>query len=1019
MIKYSRIATVICVLLTLFSSVLTAQDAVNITIKAVVNRPDGLPIEGAIISNETTNTSVTSNQSGMFSIDASPQSQLTIKAPGYKSSVVTAVSELQTITLEASAELIPVAFKEVAPEDLPVGVSSVNVADLFEKNYTTFGLENLEAFAPGYNGNNMWGMNSSLILVDGVPRDLSSVTPSEIEHVTFLKSASAVALYGSRGAKGVILVTTKRGVEAEQNIKVRANAGLNVPKRFPGYLGSSEYMTLYNEARSNDGLAPLYTEETIYNHFAGNPFRYPNVDYYSSEYLKSSYGRYDVFTEISGGNDKARYYTNLGFNSSGSLLNFGEAENSNTSDRFNIRGNVDMKLTNALSARIDASAVFLSQAGVNTNYWASAANLRPYRFSPLIPLELLEESDEASWNTVKGANNVIDGRFLLGGSQLDQTNPFATIYAGGNNKYVSRSFQFTTGIDGDLKGITKGLSFNTTLGIDYSSTYNQGYRNGYATFQPSWTTYSGTDLIAGLTQYGQDTKSGDQVIADSWYRQTISLSGQLNYNNTINNRHNISAILLGTGYQQSISEVYQKTTNSNLGLQLGYNFNRKYYAELTGAVVHSPRLAEGNRSAFSPAGSLGWVISEEPFLKDVSFLDHLKLNAQAGILYTDLDINDYFLYESIYSQSDGTWYSWNDGVLVRTTDSRRGSNPDLEMARREEISVGFEGSILKSMFTFGANFFQNTIKGNIIQSNVLYPNYFTTGFPNSSFIPYVNYNNDQRTGLDFNLNYNKRLANIDWTVGTAATYYTSKATQRAENVEDDYQLRQGKPLDGLWGLKSNGFYMDATEASNANAGTDMPQPAYGQVKAGDIKYIDVNEDGAINNQDEVYLGRGGWFGAPLTVGLNLTAKWKSLTFFALATGRYGAYAMKGSSNDAAQRDYFWVNGEDKYSTVVRNRWTEETKNTATYPRLTTLGGDNNFRNSDFWLYSTDRFDLSKVQISYTLSEKLLKSKFMKELGVYVTGFNLLTSSKERELMEMNLGGAPQTRLYNLGVKALF
>ena len=139
----------------------------------------------------------------------------------------------------------------------------------------------------------------------------------------------------------------------------------------------------------------------------------------------------------------------------------------------------------------------------------------------------------------------------------------------------------------------------------------------------------------------------------------------------------------------------------------------------------------------------------------------------------------------------------------------------------------------------------------------------------------------------------------------------------------------------------------------------------------------------------------------------------------MGTGRYGASAIKGNTSNVAQRDYFWVNGEDKYSVEARNRWTEATKNTATFPRLTTTSGDNNFRNSDFWMYSTDRFDLSKVQISYNISSKVLKSKLVKDLGIYVTGFNLLTFAKEKDILELNLGGSPQTRLYNLGVKALF
>ncbi|WP_432712158.1 SusC/RagA family TonB-linked outer membrane protein [Pedobacter sp.] len=1011
MMKYLRKALALCVLLTLFCGVIMGQDANKIAVKATVRGLNGEPIQGATVSIEPDNVQVISNQSGSFTIDLPAQTMITVSAPGYKSTIVLATADLQQITLNPENRVVPVAFRNVEESDLRGGVSNVNVSKLFEKNWMTSGFENMEAFAPGYNGNNLWGMNSSLILIDGVPRDISSITPNEIDQITFLKSAAAVALYGSRGAKGVILITTKRGTSSKQKIVVRTNAGVNVPKRFPEYLGSSEYMTLYNEALANDGLAQTYTAEGIYNHSGGNPYRYPNVDYYSSEYLKSSYGRYDAVAEISGGNERARYYTNVGYNSTGSLLNFGAAKKNNTTDRFNIRGNVDMQLTKTLKARVDASAVFSNGGGVNTDYWASAATMRPNLFTPLIPLNLIEDNDVNSLAMVNSAN-IIDGKYLLGGTQIDQTNPFAAVYAGGNNNFVQRQFQFTTGIDADLSGITKGLAFNASMGVDYFNRYNQGYKNGYATYQPNWTTYSGTDLIASLTRWGEDTKPGVQAIADSWYRQTISLSSQLNYHTSINEKHHISALLMGAAYRQAQSAVYQPVTNSNLGLQLSYDFSRKYYVELTGAAVRSPKMPPGKRVAYSPAGSIGWRISEEPFLKAVSFIDNLTLTASAGILNTDLDFDEYFAYQAIFTA--GNYYGWNDGTGTQSTDSRRGTNMDLTFAKREEISFGLQGTMFKNHIDFSANVFRNNINGIIGQNTVLYPNYFTQGFPNSSFVPYSNYNGDQRTGLDFQLNFNKRIGAVDWTLGTSGTYYTTKAIKRADvfTYEDVYQYRQGKPLDAVWGLVSDGFYMNATEVAAAD-GVNGAKPAFGSTLApGDIRYKDQNGDHIIDNEDQVYLGRGGWYGAPLTLGLNLTAKWKSFTLFALGTGRFGAYAMKSDN-------YFWVNGSDKYSSVVRDRWTEATKNTATFPRLTTQNGDNNFRASDFWLYSTDRFDLSKVQLTYTMSEKLLRSKVLKELGIYVAGFNLLTVAKEKEIMEMNFGGAPQTRLYNLGVKAMF
>ncbi|WP_208110949.1 SusC/RagA family TonB-linked outer membrane protein [Pedobacter duraquae] len=1013
MMKFLRKGMALCILFTLFVSVLRAQEAVKIPIKAVVRAANGSPIKGATITTELGEVLTSSNQLGEALVQIPLNTVVKVNAPGYKTVSVTLTNALNQVTLTQQDRLVDAGFKQVEEQQLPAGVSTVNLAQIFEKNYTTYGLEGMEAFAPGFNGNNLWGMNTSLILIDGVPRDVVSITPNEIEQITFLKSASAVALYGSRGAKGVILISTKRGSLGKQKIDFRSNFGLNVPKGYPKYLGSSEYMTLYNEALSNDGLAAAYTPEMIYNHSGVNPYRYPSVDYYSSDYLKSSYARYNAVAEISGGNERARYYTNLGFVSTGSLLNFGEAKKNNTTDRFNVRGNVDMQLTKVIKAKVDASAVFSSGGGVNTDYWASAATLRPQLFTPLIPINLIEANDEVSKAMIRNAT-IIDGQYILGGTQIDQTNPFAAVYAGGNNSFVQREFQFTTGVEADLKGITPGLTFSTSLGVDYLNRYNQGYRNGYATYQPNWTTYSGSTLIGGLTRWGEDTKTGVQNIADSWYRQTISFSGQFNYRTTVNDQHNISAVLMAAAYRQSLSGVYQPTTNSNLGLQLNYDFSRKYFAELTGAVVRSPKMPSNNRIAFSPAATIGWRMTEESFLKNTSFLNDLTLTASAGILHTDLDFDEYFAYESIYTATGGNWFGWNDGAGTQSTDSRRGNNPNLNFAKREEISLGIKGAMFKNQLGFGGNVFRNRITGIIGQINVLYPNYFTTGFPSSSFVPYSNYNSDQRTGVDFYLNFNKRIGAVDWTLGASGTYYTTKAIKRADALtyENSYQYRAGKPLDAIWGLKSNGFYADANEVAAAN-GVNGPKPAFGSTLApGDIKYIDQNGDKIIDDKDQVYLGRGGWFGAPFTTGLNLTAKWKNLTFFVLGTGRFGASAMKSDN-------YFWVNGSDKYSEVVRDRWTPQTKNTATFPRLTTLNGDNNFRSSDFWLYSTDRFDLSKVQVSYSLSEKVLKSKLFKELGFYVAGFNLLTVAKEREILELNFGSAPQTRLYNLGVKAVF
>lgn len=905
-------------------------------------------------------------------------------------------------------ELVQVAYRKVAPENLLGGVSVINLEELTKKNYNTYSLDNLEGYVGGWNGNSLWGMSDRLILVDGVPRDANNILPTEIEQITFLKGASAVVLYGSRAAKGVISITTKRGKKAPFTIEVRANTGFHVAKSYPEYLGSAEYMALYNEARENDGLEALYSKSDIYNYGSGeNPYRYPNVNFYSSEYIKKAYNRSDVTAEISGGNRRARFYTNIGFNNTGDMFKFGEAKNNHAS-RLNVRGNVDLSLNESISAYVNANVSFYDSRGANgDSYWSVASTFRPNRVSPLIPLSYLDENALAARDLLNNTSNIIDGKYFLGGTQSDLTNVFGNYYAAGYNKFTSRQFQFDAGINIDLAKVLKGLSFQTQFSIDYATSYSTSYNNEYSTYAPTWSNYGGKEVIVNLTKYNNDKKSGVQNISGSTDNQTIAFSGQFNYRNTFATDHNVSAMLIASGYQQTYSGQYHRTSNANMGLQLGYNYRNTYYADFGGAAIHSAKLAPGHRQAFSPSLTLGWRMSKENFLADSPVVDDLMLSVSGSILHTDLGIDNYYMYEGIYNQSDGAWWGWRESVSLHSTNSTQGANKDLSFIKRKELAVNLKASLWQKMITADASFFVNSLEGQLITPSSLYPSYFFTYYPEASFMPNVNFNNDRRIGFDFKVDYNKRFGKVDFTMGVAGTYYTTKATKRSEINESAYQNRQGRPVDGIWGLQCLGFFQDDEEVAAA------PEQRFGgTVTKGDLKYVDQNGDNMIDDKDMVYLGKGGWYGSPLTLGLNLTAKWNKFTFFVLGTGNFGGHAMKNNS-------YHWVSGEKKYSDVVRGRWTEYTKETATYPRLTTGSGINNFQSSDFWMYKTDAIRLAKVQVTYDFPARMFRSTFIHGLSAYVSGSNLLTISKERELLEMNVGSAPQTRFYNIGFKATF
>lgn len=929
---------------------------------------------------------------------------------------LTVVSALMAVVpaqaqMPSDTTLVDMPFRKVAKKDIMGGVASVNVRQLTDKNYTTYSLDNMNGMVSGFNGAGMWGYTGQLILVDGVPREATTIRSEEIESITFLKGAQAVALYGSRAAQGAILITSKRGrVNKGLDIDVRVNTGWNVVKAFPEYLGSAEYMTLYNEARANDGLDPLYSAEQIYNYGSGlNPYRYPSIDFYSSDYVKKAYNTTEASTEIQGGNNRAKFYANVEYQRAGTLMNFGKAKDG-YSDRLHVRGNVDININSSIDAYVNANATYSNNKGANhtgdKDFWAQTATLRPNRLTPLIPIDMIDPQALSALSLAQSSANIVDGKYILGGTQLDATNIFADQYASGTYKYTSRQFQFDAGVNIKLDALLRGLSFHTMMAIDYATAYTTSFNNTYATYEPTWARINGKDVIVGLDNHNTvDKKSGVQNISGSTDAQTITFNAHFDYNRTFGGVHNLSAILVANGYQTTKSGTYHRTSNANLGLQASYNYAQRYYVDAALATPWSAKLPSSKRLGFSPSLTLGWRLSNESWMKNSGF-DDLTLSASMSNLKTDLGIDNYYMYLATYQS--GGWWDWNGGTGHSAEQSKRGGNPDLNYLARKEFSVNLHGAVLNNSLSFDASYFLSKMTGGILLARNQMPSYFYSYYPESSFVPYINYNEDKRTGFDAAVNYRKQMG--DWFVGAGLnlTYYTTKATKRDDtNYADAYQYRQGKPLDAIWGYQCLGFFKDEDDIANS-----PKQVIGGEIKPGDLKYVDQNNDGKIDSKDMVNLGKGGWYGAPTTLGLNVTLKYKNLTLFLLGTGTFGGHGVKNNS-------YYWARSEGKYSTVMRGRWTPETAATATYPRLTTTDGTNNYQTSSFWIYSTNRIDLQRVQLTYDFPKAFFGDSFVKGLSVYANGSSLFTIAKERKILEMNVGSAPQTRYFSLGAKVSF
>ena len=951
---------------------------------------------------------------------------------------------------------VHVAFRDKDADHLLGGVSYVDMEELSKKDYTMSSLEDMYALVGGWNGNNLWGMdndrldnndngNLPLVVIDGVKRPSNNVLPSEIEQVTFLKGAQAVVLYGSKGAKGAILITTKRGKVDGLRIDANANTGFHVAKEFPEYLGSAEYMTLYNEAAFNDAVANNsaallklpYSQQDIYNYASGvNPYRYPNVNYYSDEYVRKVYNRSEGTVEIQGGGTRAHFYTNINYYRAEDLLDFGVAKD-NYTDRFSVRGNVDLVINKLVKGWANVSATYYNENKNKGNFWSDAATMRPNdpsNAAPLIPLDLVDPNASKALATLDKSLNIIDGKWFPGGSTNRKTYAIADCYFGGKTQAVSRQFQFDAGIIYDMNKFVNGLSFKTLFSIDYAANYSLAYNNKYSVFIPTWSNYNSQDAIVSIQQPNDEVVTGTMTMSDTKYRQTISWNGHFDYDHTFARKHHVTGLLLANMYTTTSSGEYHRYANANLGLQAGYDYMSRYFFEMGLAGVHSARLPKGNRSALSHSFTLGWNMAKENFMKNVSFVDDLMLSASLSKLNDDADVyygsKYFYIYDATW-QDSGQTYAWNEGAnSAPATYSSVGSNPALDFIHRKEFSVSLRGSFFDKLLNVDLTYFDTDMDGFIIQNPTQYPSHLKNGLNSSKFSSALNNDIQNRKGFDFSVTAKKQFGQVFAQLGVVGTYLNTEWTKRDESKDYDYQKEEGHALDAIRGYKCVGFYTiddfdyDPTAKNPYNIKDGVVKSNLGgKIMPGDLKYEDMNGDGKIDTKDQVDLGKSGTYGAPWTIGVNLTLKYKNWTLFMVGNGQFGAYALKNNS-------YYYMQGDNKYSVNVRDRIqytyadddpyriTGFVDPNATHPRLSASGVANNGVASTYWMYSTDRFNLRKVQLTYDFPKHLM-GKVVKDLSVYINGNDLLTISKNRDILETSVGYAPQTRFYNLGVKATF
>jgi hypothetical protein len=554
--------------------------------------------------------------------------------------------------------------------------------------------------------------------------------------------------------------------------------------------------------------------------------------------------------------------------------------------------------------------------------------------------------------------------------------------------------QFNTGLDLDLGFLTEGLTAKGYLSFDLYNLFNTVQQNEYAVYQPVQID-DNTGRI-DVQKFNEDVRSGTQNVQNPNFFRRVGLYGQINYTRQFGG-HDVHLTSVAYRDQIQYEEALQSTRHLHFGLRASYAFRERYLLELTGVIPGSPRFDEGNRFGFSPAASVGWVVSDESFLANASALDFLKLKASWGIINTDQGFADYYLYRTTYTE--GGWFNYNNGV---NRNRRRYfgtiGNPDISWIKRSELTAGLEARLFGGLWLEGGYFQSKNY--DVITERV---NYYTDFL--DEFLPYENYNAFLTQGVEFGLSYTATLSDLKITVGTNGVYAVPEVLQLDEPIYDVESRQQvGRPTDAIYGWVAEGLFEDQADIDGHAFQT------FGVVQPGDIKYSDLNDDGIIDDNDQQMIGVNG---DRFQYSLHLRLQYKSLELFAMGTGRTG-------SSRIFQNPYYWVYGDRKYSDVVLGSWTAvEDKSTATYPRLTTRNSPNNFRTSTYWLEENNWFNLHAVQLTYSFPNRLMSRTFFRGLRLYARGSNLLMISGIQEKKQLNLGAPPQMRHYTIGFTASF
>ncbi|MCU0473131.1 MAG: SusC/RagA family TonB-linked outer membrane protein [Bacteroidales bacterium] len=995
---------------------IVAQDNSKITINARLTDSEGMPIGYAEIRANGSKSAL-SDATGNFSIKVLPGVPLIIEAADYESLFITDPEKKQDQTISMvklpyqmkGKDLVNVPFGTLNKQKISGTVSTLDPSEILDYDARQSTAEAIRGRIPGVLGtNNIHAIGDALFVVDGIPTsEIGLVNLNEVEQITVLRDAASKMLYGVQADKGIILITTKKGKPFDNRLNFRVETGTSQPVRYPDYLTAADYKTYYNEALANDSLYGIISVEEFKKNYNRSgvidstrsgidPIKFPDENYYNSKYFRNLTSHFALFGEASGGNENVNYYSSFSWRQNNGLLFLGNGADERH-NVFNIRGKVNYKVNDFI--RMDMSAMVNYDLDKEPNYvgpdfWDLAATYHPDYFPLLIP------SSRVTDPPLLDAAIMVDGDNLLGGTNQYRSNIYGDLFLGGIRSNLNRTLQVKPGLEIDLGGITEGLSARITLAVDLNNNIETFQDNSFAIYETSFPrdTLGQESLV--ITKLGLNEKEDNKTVGDASMYSRYTYSGVLNYDRIFGD-HQVSALAMGYYGFYNITGEYFPQKHLHFGVRGNYMYKNKYIAEFTGVYAGSSRFSPEAKYAFSPGLSIGWIMSEEGFLSGSSFLNFLKLRASWGIINTDQMLTQYYLYKTTINTSTTLNYG-NGSSSNRSLRISKLGNSDLTFPKRQELTFGFD-AVLAEILHLESSYYISSSIDNIVQRDDYYPDIV------GSVYRYENYNSYQTSGLDIGLKIKNKMGDFGYNIGATLVTVSEKVLQIDElPYEDEYLRMKGKPMDAMYGLVFDRFYTEADFDSDGNLTEGLPVPVFGRVTPGDLKYIDLNEDLLINENDRKNIGG---VIPDQQLALEVHLKYKGFEFFALGSLELGA-------NSYASGNYYWVDGNDKYSNVVTGRWTPGSNQNATYPRLTSQTSSNNFRNSSFWLYSKDAFTLHAMQISYNINTQ--KFTWIDRAQIYVRGNNLITISKEKEKLLLNTESAPQMRgIISFGLNASF